>query len=176
MDENLGMDWPVKAEKPPALSSAHWAWISLIGLTLASMALAQLVSFSSFTGTFEAEGLHPAKFWGALVVAAELWGAAGFFKISLSRGFRKISNFMALLAGGFWAFEAFRLASQTVYVEVLINNHYRAPGLGFFGGYLYQLPGFAGVVEAVVLILLIISALQVMEAGAKVTSTKRKRR
>jgi hypothetical protein len=177
MDENLGTDWPVRSEPPPVLTNHQWFWMSLVGFVLVLMALLQLFSFSSFDGTFQALGINPHRLWAAIVIIAELWGAASLFRVRLSRGFRSISR---LFAGGtalFWSAEAIRAWVQIPRSEVLINGSYRLPGTGFFGRFLYQQPGWWAVIEAVVLCYLILYALEISRSPQGVAAkVKVKRR
>lgn len=176
MDENLGTSWSVKAEKPPTVATRQWYWLAILGGLLLFMALMQLFSFSSLSGTFEAENLKPGKFWAALIVFAELLGAASFFKLKLSHGFRAVSKFLALAAAVFWVVVTLRTLNQVSYVEVLIRNKYQQPGVGFFGGLFYQMPGWLPVIEAILLACLIFYVLLVLMNEKQAKSNIKKKR
>ncbi len=172
MDENLGSKWPVKADSPPNLSDKQWALLSIIGAIFIIAALAQIINIRAFTDNLAAIGLTHANFWAGLIILAELWASATFFKIRLSTGFRKASMFFAGLVSGFWLYESIRTAAESAEGTSLSAN--------FFGRFLKQTPGWWTIIEATVFLFLVMWGLDVLKkhtarttSGVKVTRARR---
>lgn len=140
--------WPVKAVDAPKLSNAQWALAAVPGVLLLVAAILQLISFADFRDNLGAMGLPGPTVWAICVIIAELWGAAGFFRLRLSYGFRLVSYGMAVLAAGFWFVENLQLTSNGV-GEQLSNS-------GFFGRFLAQSPGWWTVVEVSIFLFLVV--------------------
>ncbi|MDB5161164.1 MAG: hypothetical protein JWO96_544 [Candidatus Saccharibacteria bacterium] len=162
--------WPVIAESPPDLRRRQWLSLNLLGIILVLMAAAQLLSFGDFTNNLDAMGMGPPKLWAAILIMAELWGAAGFFKVSLSRAFRKVSNFFALFAGSFWFYQTVRQISEGNNVQFVIDGKVQNLSASFFGRFLNQMPGWWTVVEASLLLFWVLYALDISAAASAVGS------
>jgi hypothetical protein len=160
MDENLGLKWPVKSQKPPALENRQWFWLSLVGAVFVAMAILQLFSADDFYNIFRAEDLSAPKVWAVLVIVAELWAAASFFKLRLSDGFRMVSRFFAGAVALFWLVESMRILTQNSSHIVLKDNSYRRAGANFFGRFLYQTPGWWPVIEALIFLFVVLYMLE----------------
>lgn len=157
---NKNYGFPVAVD-PPAVSSQQWSWMALIGLVLIVMAVLQLISFEDFSGTLAAEDLSPPKLWAAVIVGAEFWAAASFFKLRLSPAFRAVSRFWAVLVALFWFIEPMRIWAQSSEAQVLLDGRYKQAGMGFFGKFLYQTPGWWPVVEASLFLIAVLTALEI---------------
>jgi hypothetical protein len=157
--------WPVSAEEPPALVSRQWLSLNLLGVILVVMAMGQLLSFPDFANNFDAMGMGPPKLWALLVILAELWAAAGFFRVRLSRAFRRVSNLFALFVGVFWFYEMVRQASEGNNLQFFVDGKAHDLSANLFGRFLTQTPGWWSVIEATLLLFWILYALEV--AGAK---------
>jgi len=157
-NDNHGL--PV-AVAPPTLTNRQWYWMSIVGVILVAMAVLQLFSFSDFSGMLAATELSPPKVWAAVIVGAELWAAASFFKLRLSYAFRAVSRFCAGGVAIFWLIQALRVWMQYTTAQVQIGNVYKQVGVGFFGSYLYQLPSWWTLLEALVLLIAIMHALEI---------------
>jgi hypothetical protein len=131
--------WPVKAVAPPALSTTEWVLAAIPGLILFLAAVLQLISFADFRDALAAMGLPGPTAWAVVIILAELWGAAGFFRWRLSTGFRLVANTLALGAALFWFVENLQLVSSGIGSQ--LDNS------GFFGRFLQQKPGWWTVVE-----------------------------
>lgn len=164
--------WTAVATSPPGLTKRQWYFSGTLGVLLAIMAVSQILSIRNFEENFAVQDIHNAQALAAVLIAAELWAAAGFFKISLSPLFRKFSNGLALLVGLFWF----------TWQLYLVNGLFKYSG-NFFGKFLNQVPGFWTVAEATVLLAIICYALEIMknkgaDVGAVTTtiSSNKKRR
>jgi hypothetical protein len=136
--------WTAVPVDPPVLTDLQWGVAGLVGLVLILMAVAQILSIKDFEENFALQGFTETRLLSVIVILAELWAAAGLFKIRLSRLFRKVSNGAALLVGLFWF-------SWTAYsVTGLI--HYSG---NFFGRFAGQLPGWVTIIETLVVVWLI---------------------
>ncbi len=136
--------WPIKAADPPNVSSTVWALAAVSGVVLLLMAILQLSSFTDFENALSAAGLTSPGFWAFVVIIAELWGAAGFFKLKLSLGFRNVSYALAILIAGFWFINIVQLTASGG-AEHLTNS-------GLFGRFLAQTPGWWTVIEVSILL------------------------
>jgi hypothetical protein len=153
--------WPVKAVDPPKLSTTEWVLAAVPGIVLVAMAVLQLISFSDFKNILSSSGLSAPAAWGIGVMIAELWGAAGFFPIRLSVGFRAVSNAFAILAAGFWFVNNLQLVSSGM-SDSLQNS-------GFFGRFLAQSPGWWTVLEVSVLLFWIVYKIGLMRDNTQTT-------
>jgi hypothetical protein len=146
--------WPVKAVGPPKLSVKEWVLVAVPGLVLLATAVLQLISFNEFKDALGSMGLPGPRAWAVAIILAELWGAAGFFRLRLSVGFRLVSYTMALAACLFWFIENLQLISNGMN-EQLDNS-------GFFGRFLAQQPGWWTALEVVVLLFWVIYAIELL--------------
>jgi hypothetical protein len=137
------MRWKVEATAPARLTKHQWSLVSLLGAILVIAAILQLISFNDFRDNLSNLGLSSPTTWGVLIILAELWGAANFFKLRLSHLFRVVSVTLAVLVAGFWFIES---------LQVVANNGQTVQSMGFFGGLLNQTPGWWTVVEASLLL------------------------
>jgi len=133
--------WTAVAMNPPALSPRQWMLGGLVGTVLFVMAIAQILSVSDFESNFSLQGLSASRTAAFLIIVAELWAAAGLFKIKLSRLFRNFANGSALLVGLFWfIWNAYLLVSSFKF------------STNFFGGFTHQVPGIWSLIESLVLV------------------------
>lgn len=146
------LNWKVKAADPPKLTDQQWNLMGLIGLAFFVMAILQLASFNDFKNWLQSISLGSPGVWAAVIIFAELWAAAGFFKLRLSTGFRMVSALMALLVSGFWFIQNLRLVSDGA-GGILQNS-------GYFGRFLHQSPGWWSVLEASVLLFVVLWSVQ----------------
>lgn len=123
--------WNVKALDPPILTQTEWVICSLLGAVLIVMALLQLISFGEFSNILYSHGLPAATVWAIGVILAELWAAAGFFRLRLSYLFRAVSGSLALLVAGFW----FLISAQSLAVGDKFSS------IGMLGNMVKQRPG-----------------------------------
>jgi hypothetical protein len=135
--------WKAEAVDPPMLNNEQWMLASLLGLVFIVMAALQIISFTDFKNTLDGMGLSGASTWAAIIILAELWGAAGLFKWRLSPLFRMVSAGLAILIAGFWFVENLSLVANGT-GEALQNT-------GLFGRYLSQTPGWWTTIETTVL-------------------------
>ncbi len=133
------LSWNVEAMEPPRLSNTQWNMTGLLGVLLIVMAILQLISFGSFKDWFAQVELAGPAVWAVVVILAELWAAAAFFKLRLSPLFRMVSSGLALLVAGFWFVENLQLIAGGAAGQL--------PSSGFFGRYLTQSPGWWTAVE-----------------------------
>lgn len=145
--------WPVKAESPPKATPAQWAWAAVPGIVLVVMAILQLISFNDFRDTLRPMGLGVPTVWAVCIILAELWGAASFFRIRLSIGFRAVSNFLAGLVAVFWFVDNVQLTS---------TGAAQMQNSDFFGRFLAQSPGWWTVLEATVLLFWVVYELALL--------------
>jgi hypothetical protein len=138
------MEWKVRTTAPAKLSNEQWTATGLLGLVLIASAILQLVNFSDFKDSLTAMGIAGPTAWGVCIVIAELWGAAGFFKLRLSYLFRAVSAALAVLVAGFWFVENLQVISGGL--NLTLTNS------GFFGRFLTQKPGWWTVVEVTILL------------------------
>ncbi|HZP55803.1 MAG TPA: hypothetical protein VFB03_03485 [Candidatus Saccharimonadales bacterium] len=134
-----------QAENPPKLTDQQWNMTGLLGVIFIVMAILQIISFSDFKDWFSSVGFGGPVTWAVVLILAELWAAAGLFKLRLSVGFRMVSGWLAVLAAGFWFIQNLRLVSDAK-SGVLQNS-------GFFGKYLHMSPGWWTVLIATVFLL-----------------------
>jgi hypothetical protein len=144
--------WPVKAVDAPKMSTKEWILVAIPGLVLLVTAVLQLISFSDFKEALDSMGLPGPTAWAVAIIFAELWGAAGFFRLRLSVGFRLVSYTMALAACLFWFIENLQLISNGV-GEQLHNS-------GFFGRFLAQQPGWWTALEVAIVLFWVIYAIE----------------
>lgn len=107
---NRSSGWNVKTLDPPILTRMEWIICNLLGAVLIVTALIQLIGFAEFSDTLIAHGLPSASLWAFGLIVAELFAAAGFFKLRLSYLLRAVSGSLALLVAGFW----FLIAAQSL--------------------------------------------------------------
>jgi len=136
--------WPVKAVDAPKLSTNEWVLTAVPGVILLVMAILQLISFNDFKVGLALMGVASPNFWGACIIMAEIWGAAGFFKLRLSRGFRSVSYVLAVLVSGFWFINNLQLVASNTGAQM--HNSY------FFGRFLAQAPSWWTVLEVSILL------------------------
>lgn len=136
--------WDVGTVDPPILTSMEWLFCNLLGVVFMAMAILQLISFSDFRDILTSLGVEPSGTWAAAVIFAEIFAAAGLFRLRLSYLFRAFSASLALLASGFW----FVTTTQAV-----SGGLDKLPSTGFFGRFLNQQPGWLTVIEAALLLL-----------------------
>src|SRR5438309_636882 len=98
--------WKIETTSPPKLTREQWWASGALGVVLIVMAVTQLITFSDFKDTLSNMGLSGPTTWAVLVIIAELWGAANFFKLRLSHLFRVVSAWLAILAAAFWFVES----------------------------------------------------------------------
>lgn len=146
-------EWRAGNVEHPNLTDQQWNMSSLLGIVLIVMAVLQIISFAAFKNWLGDVGFSGTAVWAAVIIIAELWGAAGFFKLKLNPVFRWASNLMAVLASGFWFVENLRLVSAGASAE-LANS-------GLFGRYLPQHPGWWTVIEVSILLLWVVYSLEV---------------
>lgn len=136
--------WGVETVEPPKLTDTQWNLTGLLGIILILMAILQLVSFGSFKDWLGQVGLSGPTVWAILIIIAELWGAAAYFKVRLSPLFRAVSSLLAMLAAGFWFVENLQLIAGGAAGQL--------DSSGFFGHYLNQSPGWWTALEVTVLL------------------------
>lgn len=158
--------WPVKASAPPKLSTTHWVLSNIIGLVLLTMAILQLVSFADFRDALEATGLTGPTTWAVCVIVAELWGAAGFFQLPLSYGFRMVSNSLAVLVALFWFINNLQLVTSASSVT---NS-------AFFGRFLAQEPSWWTVIEVTVLLFAVLYKVELIRNAVEAAPASAKRK
>jgi len=158
-------NWSVAAMQPPTLRDQQWNMISLLGIVLIAMAVSQLVSFNDFKAWLADAGFSGPSGWAVGIIIAEVWAAAGFFKIRLSYLFRVVSAGLALVVSGFWFVLNLQLISNGT-AEALSNS-------GFFGRFLPQAPGWWTVLEAGILLFWTLYALGLFKASLMSPSYKR---
>ncbi len=142
----------LRSTPAPRLSAQQWNLVALVGIILIVMAILQLISFNSFKDWLGAIGLKSPATWGVGVIIAELFGAAGFFKLRLTYLVRLLSASLALLVGLFWFVESLQVVTSA--------TAHNLTSSGFFGKYLHQTPGWWTVIEATVLLFWIVYALE----------------
>lgn len=150
--------WPGKTTEPPKLTDQQWNVMGLLGLVFIIMALLQLASFTDFKNWLADIGLGGPVLWAVGLIIAELWAAAGLFKLRLGNLFRMVSAFLAVLVAGFWFVENLRLVSDGS--SVSLNSS------GFFGRFLHQTPGWWSVIEVSVFMLAVLYAMSVFKDNA----------
>lgn len=155
MTRSLTKKISVKATEPPKLTDKEWNVLGVIGLAFLLMAVLQLASFGEFSDWLKQVGFSQPKAWGVVLVLAELWAAAGFFKLKLSPLFRIMSSALALLVSGFWFIQNIRLVSGTM-PDNLGSS-------GFFGSFLEQAPSWWTVLEAGLLLFAVIYSLDLFK-------------
>lgn len=137
------MGWKVEATDPRMLTTEQWTSVSLLGVIFLVMAILQLISFADFRDSLSNMGLSGASTWAAVIIMAELWGAAGFFKIRLSHLFRVVSGSLAVLVSLFWFVENLQLIS---------SGYVTDQSSGLFGRFLSQTPGWWTAIEVTILL------------------------
>jgi len=149
--------WEPVAVAPPALSNNQWLGLGIIGTILLAAGILQLFNFADFANNFAIAGINPPRLWAALVILGELWGAASFFKVRLSVAFRAVSNFWALAVGIFWFYASVHIAAINSEVVVYPSNM----GSNYFGHFLSQSSGWLTIIEAAILLLAVLYALNI---------------
>lgn len=167
MSAQVKNNWPVAAP-PPTLSNNQWYASSLVGIIFVAAAFLQIINFQDFSNNFGTMGLSDANWWAGVVVFAEIWAAAGFFKIRLSWLFRVFSNYLAILAIVFWVFETLRQFSDYYGVNSVKYGLDHSLIANFFGKYLTQPIGWWPVVEVAVFTFLVLYCLE--QFGSKTTA------
>lgn len=157
-------NWSARAVNPPKLTDQQWGAIGVPGVVLLVMALCQIISFNDFSDVLTGLGLDGSNVWAAVIIVAELWGSAMFFKIRLSNPFKMVSALMAFVASGFWFIMNINLVSDGLSSS--------AENSGYFGRFLAQGPGWWTVIEATVLLLWVLYGLDLMRNSS--TSRSRK--
>ena len=137
---------------PPKLTIRQWNIAGLAGVVLIVAAILQAIGFGDFRDWLESIGFGSPAVWAVGIIVAELWAAAGFFKLPLMTGFRMIGALLAILVAGFWFIQNLRLVSEGAAGE-LANS-------GFFGKFLQQSPGWWTVIEVTALLLLVVYSLR----------------
>ncbi|HET9850549.1 MAG TPA: hypothetical protein VFP35_02930 [Candidatus Saccharimonadales bacterium] len=170
---NEKFSWPVKAVDPPNLSYGQWQWMAVIGCLFLLMGILQLISFADFSNNFAAIGTGSHKWWGALVILAELWATASFFKLRLSPGFRAVSRFWALAVSLFWFYNDVRQLSEGSDLPYFAGGQVHAASANYFGGFLSQQPGWWTVIEAILFLSAVIYGLNISVSGLRLKVTKR---
>lgn len=150
-------NWSARALNPPKLTDQQWGVIGIAGVVLIVMAICQIVSFNDFSDILLGLGLSGPNVWAAIIIVAELWGSAMFFKIRLSSAFRMVSAIAAVLASGFWFVMNVNLISDGLSSS--------AQNSGYFGSYLAQSPGWWTVIEATALLLWVVYNLDLMRGS-----------
>lgn len=156
MARKLTKKLSVQATEPPQLTDKEWNILGVVGLVFLLMAVLQLASFSEFSDWLKQVGFSQPKAWGVVLILAELWAAAGFFKLKLSPLFRIVSTTLALLVSGFWFVQNIRLVSGTM-PDNLGSS-------GFFGRFLEQTPSWFTVLEAGALLFGVIYSLELFKS------------
>ncbi len=136
----------------PKLTNKEWNTIGLAGLVLFLMAILQLASFSDFKGWMEQTNMAQPAAWAIGIIIAELWGAAGLFKLGLSPLFRAVSSGLALVASSFWFIQSLRLFSG--------SNSGDLKSSGFFGNFLLSEPGWVPVLGSTLLLFVVLYSLE----------------
>lgn len=153
-----------RAQDPPKLSDQQWGVVGVVGVVLIVMAICQIITFNDFTDVLTSLGLKSSNVWAAVVIVAELWGSAFFFKIRLSRLFRTVSAVAATLAAGFWFIVSIMVVTGAS-GSSLSNS-------GYFGRYLAQGPGWWTVLEASVLLLWVLYNFELMSVNLIIRGRK----
>lgn len=161
---NWSTDWSARAVGPPKLTDQQWGMVGIAGVVLIVAAICQILSFNDFSDVLSGFGLDGPNVWAAIIIVAELWGSATFFKIRLSNPFRMVSAFAALLASGFWFIMNLSLVSDGL--GTTVQNS------GYFGRFLAQNPGWWTVIEATVLLLWVLYSLELMRSSLFLRSRK----
>ena len=130
---------------PPRLTDRQWSNVSVLGVVLLVMAAAQLIGFSEFRSWFVDINVGPETAWAVGLIAAEVWAGLSFLKLRLTSAFRLVGTGLALAVAGFWFVENLQLISGGA-ASTLTNS-------GFFGKYFAQAPGWWTAIEASVLVL-----------------------
>lgn len=137
-------EWKVSTIDPPILTSMEWLFCNLLGAVFLVMGVLQLISFEDSRDALTSMGVEPSGTWAAAVIFAELFAAAGLFKLRLSYLFRVFSGSLALLASGFW----FVTISQAI-----AGGLDNLQSTGLFGRFLTQSPGWWTLIQATMLVL-----------------------
>jgi hypothetical protein len=138
---NFNYGWKVPLTKPAKLTKEQWSLANVLGFLLVVMAVLQLVSVADFRDGLAVMGLHAPSLWVIVIILCELWAAAGFFKWTLSYGFRYASTTAAIFVAGFWFL---------MQMQIFANGSADIMGSSyFFGRFLNQSPGWLTVVETV---------------------------
>jgi hypothetical protein len=144
--QNRNYGWKVPITSPPMLTKQQWDLANLLAVVLIIMAVLQLISFADFRDGLATMGLSAPSIWAVVVILAELWAAAGFFRWRLSYGFRLGSTFLAVAVAAFW----FIVQAQTLSngaAEIMHSSF-------LFGHYLNQTPGWWTLAEVTALLFL----------------------
>ena len=144
-----------KMVAPPKLSDKEWANVNVVGLVLLVMAAAQLVGFSEFKNWFAQVDMRDGTAWATGLIIAEVWAALSFSKARLSSAFRLVGHGIAIVVSGFWFVENLQLVSGGAAGQ--LNSS------GYFGKYLLQSPGWWTIIEASVLLLWTLYAVNVLK-------------
>lgn len=144
---------------PPKLTTREWNIAGLVGVVLIVAAILQAVGFGDFRDWIESIGLGSPAVWAVAIIIAELWAAAGMFKLPLMTGFRMVSGLLAILVAGFWFIQNLRLVSEGAAGD-LANS-------GFFGKFLQQSPGWWTVIEVTVFLFLVVYSLRLTTDWSK---------
>lgn len=129
----------------PRLNDKQWSNVSVLGVLLLAMAVLQLVSFNDFKGVLETIGLGGPTAWAIGLIVAEAWAAVSFFKVRLPSAFRLVGETLAVAVAGFWFIENLQLIAGGATAS-MVNS-------GYFGRYLMQSPGWWTAIEASILLL-----------------------
>lgn len=97
-----GFHYSVRAVAPPVLNAQQWQMAGLFALILATLAAAQLTSFTAFATDLQNIGIKSAGFFAGAIIFVELWGMACCFKLRLSPLFRLFSAGSIVISFGFW--------------------------------------------------------------------------
>lgn len=151
-----GQGW-TQITDPPRLTDQQWAATSVLGVILIVMAILQLIGFSGFRDWLDSVGFGAPAVWAVIIPLAELWAAAGLFRLRLPAAARTVSAWLAILVGGFWFIETLRLVSEGA-VGQLTNS-------GLFGQYLSQSPGWWTVVEVTALLFWVVYSLKLTKSA-----------
>jgi phosphatidylserine synthase len=170
-EKKIKHHWLAVAQDPPVLKSRLWLLSYVVGAIFVIAALAQLASLNTFENNLAANGIGWAAFTAAVLVLTELWAAAGFFKLRLSRLFRAVANFFALATSGFWFYESLRQAAEGAESSYSVNGHLTVLGSNFFGKYLNQVPGWGTIAEITVFFFLGIFLLEKMRPASNLRSS-----
>jgi hypothetical protein len=155
--QNRNYYWKVRLTKPATLTNEQWVLARALASLLVIMAVLQLISVADFRDGLATMGLRAPSLWAVLVIVAELWAAAGFFKWTLSYGFRYVSTLAAILVAGFWFIMQIQIFANGS-AEIMHSSY-------FFGSYLNQAPGWITIIETTVVFAAIIYTASLTQAS-----------
>ncbi len=145
--------WKDEYAKPAALNQNQHAAVNALAVLFLVMAVLQVASFTEFKGALHDLGLTRApEAWAIGLIVAEAWGALGLLSVKMHGLMRAVGRFGAVLAAGFWFIASLEAVTG---METAVGN------MGYFGKYLSQTAGWWTVLEATIVMIWTVYALEI---------------